>query len=744
MAISEVHFDFEISESGTQFRVLSFSGTEGISQLFRFDLFVTTEDSNIDLQQIVGKPAVLSIGTGNDLRHLSGVVSRFWWVGESGDLSAFYAEVVPVHWMLWHRNDCRIFQNLSVPEIIAEVMDGANIAADSFDVEMLRKKHAPREYCVQYQESDFNFVSRLMEEEGIFYFFRHEYDSKTRRGRHVMVLGDDPSCHVAIAGNSAVIYNEPTAQVPTEEYVYEYQYGYQTRPGAVALGDYNYMRPDLDLKASASGKAFQHLELYHYPGGFNDQENGTEQAKLRLEEMQSTTRMGAGKSVCCRLMPGYFFDLKDHPQKSFNQEYMLLSVSQNGAQRDVSSESQMGDFEKILNQIMGYIPLPTIGPFSVTQIYDNLKKGLDMLFSKDKGKEYYYGNQFNCIPLSMPFHPPRQTPKPFVKGPQTAKVVASEDEKVQVDELGRIKVKFHWDRAKQIDDFKRTCYIRMAYSYAGGDHGIQFPPLAGDEVVVDFMEGDPDKPLITGAVYNGLNRPPLKPEDKIENIIQTPYQHRLHFNDRTAAVTLNTGGGETVMLMDGEESSDYGRQIKLSTADDHSVLLAKGAKVSGIKIATQKGQKLVMWDEPHPEGILLEDQKELLRLEFNSQDSTILLKNKSSQKIVIDCNTGQVTIQGGGVEVVGGQVDVNGSSKVKVSSGGKVEIQAPSIEATGAGSIKLSAPDITLEGAQINLNAPMVNAMGVLKAGTMVQSPLVSASVSVVSPAYAPGVGNIM
>ena len=744
MTTSEVRFDFEIPDSEAKFRVLSYSGTETISQLFRFDVFVTTETGNLDLQQIVGQPAVLSIGTGNDQRYLSGMVSRFWWVGESGDLSAYYAEMVPVHWMLWQRNDCRIFQNLTAPEIIREVMADANIGADSFDMEMLRKTHLPREYCVQYQESDFNFISRLMEEEGIFYFFRHEYDDETGRGRHVMVLGDDPSCHVAIAGDPEVIYNEPSAQVPTEEYIYEYQCGFQTRPGGVALCDYNYLRPDLDLKASASGKAFQHLGVYHYPGGFSDQEGGTEQARLRLEELQATTRMGSGKSVCCRLMPGYFFHLKDHPQKAFNEEYMVLSISQNGAQRDVSSESQMGDFEKILNQILGYVPIPTIGPFSVVQIYDNLKKGIDMLTGKDQEKEYYYSNQFNCIPLNTPFHPVRQTPRPVVNGPQTAKVVASEDEKLQMDDLGRVKVKFHWDRARKEDDFKRTCYIRMAYGYAGGDHGIQFPPLAGDEVVVDFIDGNPDKPLITGAVYNGLNRPPLKPEEKIENTILTPYQHRLHFSDRTAAVTMNTGGGETLLMMDGEEGSDYGRQIKLSTADDHLVHLAKGAKVSGIRVTTQQGQKMVMWDEPQPDGILLEDKTEQLTLQFNSQESTIILKNRSSQKITIDCNSGQVSIQGGGVQVVGGQVDVDGSSNVKVSSGGKVEIQAPSIEATGAGSIKLSAPDITLEGAQINLNAPMVNAMALLKAGTMLQSSILSASVSVVSPAYSPGVGNVM
>ncbi|MFZ1987002.1 MAG: type VI secretion system tip protein TssI/VgrG [Desulfatitalea sp.] len=742
MTSSAVRFDFEIAGHETQLRVLSFSSTEGISQLFRYDLFITAETGNIALDKVIGQPATLAISTGDDTRYMSGMVSRFWWVGESGDLSAYYAEVVPVHWLLWHRWDCRIFQNQSVPQMIQQVMKEANIAADSFDLKMLRKNHAPREYCVQYQESDFNFIARLMEEEGIFYFFRHDYDAKGRRGRHIMVLGDDPSCHAAIAGKSTVIFKEPKDKVPSEEYVYEYQFGHQTRPGSVALCDYNYLRPDLDLHASAAGKEYGHLGLYHYPGGYDAQPAGAEQAKLRLEEMQSQSKLGSGRSVCCRLLPGFFFTLKDHPQKRFNQDYMLLSVSQNGAQRDVSAESQTGDLEKILTQLMGYIPMPSIGPFSIQQIYDNLKKGLDMLFGKEK--EYYYGNQFNCLPLATPFRPARLTPKPFVRGPQTAKVVTTGQEKVQMDELGRIKVKFHWDRAKQADDFKRTCFIRMAYSYAGGNHGIQFPPLAGDEVVVDFIDGDPDKPLITGAVYNGLNRPPLKPEEKIENIILTPYQHRLHLNDRTAAVTLNTGGGETLMLMDGEDHTDYGRQIKLSTADKHTVILAKGAKVSGIKLETQMGQKIAMWDEPHPDGILLEDRTGLLTLQLNSQDKVIMLKNKSDQQIVIDCNSGRVSIQGGGVEVVGGQVNVNGSSEVKIVSGGKVAIEAPSIEATAAGSIKLAAPDITLEGAQINLNAAMVNAMTFLKVGAILQVPVVNASGAVISPSYTPGVGNLV
>ena len=493
MTDSPVRFDVEISGYETKFKVLSFSSTEGLSQLFRCDLFITTESSDIDMEKVPGKPVVFSISTGEDTRYMSGMVSRFWWMGESGDLNAYYCEVVPVHWLLNLRTDCRIFQNQTVPQIIQNVLEEAKIATDSCDLTILRRKYAPREYCVQYQETDFNFIARLMEEEGIFYFFQHDYDVQQRRGRHVMMVGDDPSCHPAINGKSKVIYNEPSGQVPTEEYIYEFQFGRQTSPGAVTLCDYNYQRPDLELKGSAVGKDLRHLGYYHHPGGFDSPVAGSEKARLRLEEIQATSRMGCGRSVCCRLLPGFFFALKDHPQKSFNQEYMVLSVNQNGAQRDVSSDSQNSDLEKLLKLGMGFLPAIPFSPFSVGEIFGFLKSGLDWLFGEKK--EYYYGNQFTCIPLATPFRPLRQTPKPYIRGPQTAKVMAADQGNVHIDKLGRIKVKFHWDRAKQDDSLKYTCYIRMAYSYAGGDHGIQFPPLAGDEVVVEFINGDPDKQI---------------------------------------------------------------------------------------------------------------------------------------------------------------------------------------------------------------------------------------------------------
>jgi Rhs element Vgr protein len=741
MAKNAVYFTFEITGYKNEFRVLSFSGTETLSQLFRYDIFVTSEYGHIPPSDLLGKAAMLILSTGEDTRLVSGIVSRFWWVGESGDLTAYYIEVVPMPWVLGQRQESRIFQNLSVPDIVREVMTDAGIPADHCDFNRLRKSYAPRDYCVQYQETDLNFIMRLMEEEGIFFFFQHHYQDKPKRGRHVMVLGDDSSCHATIAGKTKVIYNQPSLLGPTEEYIYDFQSGRQIRPGSVFLGDYEYQRPDLELKASASAKDYPQLGIYTYPGGFDTEQSGNNRATTRLEELQAPLVVGWGKSNCCRFVPGFYFTLDEHPQKSFNQNYTLLNVIQTGAQRDVGEESKMGDLQKIAETIIGWAGLGGVLPFSLPQAFDYLKKGLEAIFGKEK--EYYYGNQFSVIPLTTPFRPNRLTPKPFMRGPQTARVVASAGEQLQFDDLGRIKVKFHWDRGKVGDDFKRTCFIRMAYSYAGSRHGIQFPPLAGDEVVVDFIDGDPDKPIVTGVVYNGTNQPPLKPEEKLENVILTPYQHRLHLSDREAAVTLNTGGGEKIEMIDGQTDTPYGKQIKLTTADRHNILMCKGAKVSGIKIETEIGQKMVMWDDPHPAGILIEDQKQMLSLQFNSDDSTILMRNKAGQTITIDCASGQVTIQGGGVEVVGGEVRINGSGSVKVSSAGKVEISAPTIEATGAGEINLSAPTITLTGANINLNAPMVSAMGTVKAGSLVNAPVLMATWGVVSPSYTPGVGNL-
>jgi Rhs element Vgr protein len=746
MADDKFSFDFDIDDY-LHFRVVRFNGAEGISRPFHFEIYLALEGFHSETfnDDLIGKPATLHIYKGNDSTFINGIASRFLQIGESGNFTAFYAELMPDIWYLTQRHGCRIFQDLSVPEIIKKVLEeGAKLTSMHYDFR-LHKEYQKRDFCVQYRESEFNFISRLMEEEGIFYYFEHHQEpiddkiSPAKRSypwRHTLVLGDHPSCHKDISDNadkpkedkSKMKFHESTGQVATEEHVYEFNYAYQIRPGAATLRDYNYMR-NLKLHASAPlpAKRFRSLEFYDYPGKFNEVDEGKKLAQIRLEEMRAKYEAGIGRSNCLRLVPGSCFTLDGHSQKAFDQKYLLVSVSHTG--RQATDEESRGDWAKLVDLIDKGIDsllsfLPSIGPLSPQQIYHEYRKGLSELLTKEV---LVYRNEFECIPSSTPYRPPRLTPKPVVQGPQTAIVVGPKnDEKdkdkkeLYMDEMGRAKVQFHWDREGKNDE-NSSCWIRVAYNYAGIDHGLQIHPLVGDEVVVNFLEGDPDKPLIVGSVYNGDNRPPLKPENRIENIILTPYQHRLLLSDREASITLNTGGHEVIGMIDGKEDSEYGKEIKISTADHHAIHLCKGTKVSGIKTETEIGQKLVMWDEPHPAGILLEDKEKNLSMQLNSDEKIIIIKNKSDQQIRIDCQRGQVSIIGGGVEVIGGEVRITGSKSVKINSDAEITINAPHI--------KLAA-------AMIDLNSPMVSCSGVVKCDTLISN-------SVVSSSYTPGAGNI-
>jgi uncharacterized protein involved in type VI secretion and phage assembly len=767
-------FFFQIEGLATEFRVESFTGTEGISQLFRFEIYLTSESDEIDSKDAIGKPATLTIRRGEERRYVNGIVSQFWWIGDSGRATTYYAALVPVVWPLTQRYDSRIFQNVSVLEIVQEILKDARIASDYYNVKMCRKNYQERkrEYCVQYRESDFNFISRLLEEEGISYYFEHHYDGQRRW--HTMVLGDDPSCHGPIAGRSTVIFHEHTGQVPAEEHVFEYRYGHQILPGAVTLRDFNYERPKLDLQGSAQAKHDANLEVYEYPGEFDSPPAGTGLARVRLEEMQTRYRMGVGRSDCCRFFPGFHFSLARHDRQKFNQKYLLVSVTHSGQRLEAAEGVQIGDLEKIgtqilstvqgqgtkgldggdlekigtqvLSRIPGLIPSP-YNPVLYLQLFNSIKDLFDKLLGKDKG--FVYRNEFTCIPASTPFRPFRSTPKPVMQGPQTATVMAPENEKLLMDELGRAKVKFHWDREKRKkqEDHKRTCYIRVACNYAGADHGFQFNPLAGDEVVVDFLEGDPDKPLIVGAVYNGQNRPPLKPENRIENVIYTPYQHRLEFNDRTNSITLQTGGGEYIQMIDvdGQPAENSGNKIKLETADKHGVLLAKDSHGSGISLYTQSGHNMLFLEQPD-DAIQVEDRTKNLHVTLHTGEERIVIRNKWGKEILIECPAGTVTVNGGGVDVVGGKVNVKGTGGVKIESAATVEIDGTgAVKINSAGSVDITAPKITLNGAMIDLTGSIT-----LKGMVTLQSPLVMCtgpfitSGGIVSPSYSPGAGNLV
>lgn len=474
MAILEsniAHFTFAVTGLEPELRVVRFTGSEGLSQLFRFSLELASDEAEIDFSAVVGKPALLTIYGEQGERYVNGIVSRFEQAREGLRLTTYHAELVPQLWLLSYRHKSRTFQHMTVPDIIAKILDEVSIPSDEYRF-VLQNQYLARDYCVQYRESELNFISRLMEEEGIFYFFEHSKDG------HVLVIGDSASAHVPILDPATVIFHEPTRAVATEEYVYQYRYAEEVRPGAVMLRDYDFKKPQLSLQVDSQSDKDTTLEIYDYPGEYEVPENGTSLARIRLEEFQTTRRAGKGKSVCRRFTPGYRFTLDRHPRASFNQEYVLTQVTHTAAQPQALEEGVTGEGST-------------------------------------------YANEFECIPSALPFRPPRITAKPIVKGSQTAIVVGPGGEEIYTDEHGRVKVQFHWDREGKKDQ-NSSCWIRVSQAWAGAAWGGIHIPRIGQEVVVDFLEGDPDRPIIIGRVYHGTNTPPYDlPANQTQSGIKT-------------------------------------------------------------------------------------------------------------------------------------------------------------------------------------------------------------------------------
>ncbi len=472
---SEADYTFKAgSYSGNKLRVVSFFGSEGISEMFRYNIDLASLDGEVDFDEVIGQPALLTIHGLKGKRYVHGIVSLFEQTGKEGKWTRYRAEVVPAIWILSRHYTCRIFQTQTIPDIIKKVLTDAGISSDQFRFS-LKKTYKPRDYCVQYRESDLSFISRLMEQYGIFYLFEHAED------KDIMVIGNDPVVHVPIQDPATVIYHAPgTTGVSDQEHIFEYRFNREIRSGAVMLKDFDFKKPRLNLGAEEKINGDGKLEVYDYPGEYEAPDLGKDLAKVRLEEIQSTQKVGSGQSDCRRFIPGYRFTLDKFSRTELNREYMLIHVSHSGNQpQSLGAEGGGGS------------------------------------------SDVMYENRFTCIPSDVSFRPLRLTPRPMIPGPQTAVVVGPKGEEIYTDEYGRVKVQFHWDRDGKQDE-KSSCWIRAAQIWAGTGWGAMFIPRIGQEVIVEFLEGDPDQPIITGRVYNGDNMPPYTlPAEKTKSTMKS-------------------------------------------------------------------------------------------------------------------------------------------------------------------------------------------------------------------------------
>ncbi|WP_353646401.1 type VI secretion system tip protein VgrG [Mesorhizobium sp. WSM2239] len=433
-------------------------GRDEISRCFAFTVGFVSTDPDINPLKMLGGTVSIEGESADPKRWFSGLISEFRLTRIEDRLAYYEAVVRPWLWFLGNTTDCRIFQAMSVIEIVEEIF--SKHGSPKME-KRLQGSYQPREYCVQYDETDLDFVQRLLEHEGIMYFF--EYAD----GEHTLILVDAMSKLKPAPGYGTVPYHfEGQGARRDVEYITDWVPGSSVRPGAYAHTDYDFKKPGADLKAQSVQTLSHKLdsgENYRQPGAHLDVGRGDKIAAIRREEIQAPHQRIAAAGTVRGLFSGCTFKLEGFPREDQNQEYLVLSAEYKlfdpGYRSGVETEGE--NFQVVLG----------------------------------------------VAPTTLPYRPPRITPRPIMRGPQTATVVGPSGEEIFTDEYARVKVQFHWDR-KGKKDQNSSCFVRVSQSWAGSGWGFIQIPRIGQEVIVDFIEGDPDLPIITGRVYNAAQMPP--------------------------------------------------------------------------------------------------------------------------------------------------------------------------------------------------------------------------------------------
>ncbi|QFZ82327.1 type VI secretion system tip protein VgrG [Variovorax paradoxus] len=487
-----------LGEDRLKFR--SMHGSEGLSQLFEFEVDLLSPSASIDLKSVLGKPLALEILTATaQPRFLNGQVVRFSMIGREGDTpryTVYRATVRPWLWYLTRSSDNKIFQNKSVVEILEEVFGDYGFAFEK----KLSNSYRQWEYCVQYNESDFAFVSRLMELEGIYYYFKHE------KNQHTLVLADDIAAHEAMPGYETIDHFAADRDIGEDlEVIREWQPSEEVRSGRYTVDDFNFTTPKGDLvnvRSQPRGHDNGDYEMYEWLGDYPQAGDGEHYARVRLEESQALAQRSVGRATVRGLAPGGTFTMRNAPRSDDNREYLVVAVDYALREGGYASGAAPGE----------------------------------------------YNFDFVVQPSAQAFRAQRHTPVPRTSGPQTATVVGPEGEEIWTDEYGRVKVQFHWDRVGQRNE-NSSRFVRVSHIWAGERFGGVFTPRIGQEVVVDFIGGRIDRPVIVGRVYNADQMPPFSlPGEATKSGIVTRSSKGGSSANANAFVFEDKRGAEQVLL----------------------------------------------------------------------------------------------------------------------------------------------------------------------------------------------------
>lgn len=604
-------------------QLIRMTAKEEISRPFEYVVDLLGEKDDIDPAQLLGKPMTILIRLADRKRYFNGIVSNFAYLGMEAGYSSYRAVLRPWFWFLCRNADCRIFQEVTVRDVFEKIARDTHSFSD-FNWK-LTGNYKTREYCVQYRESDFDFVSRLLEEEGIFYFFEHTETN------HKMILADANSAFAKIEGSAKTadkIPFRPPGEASLElEHISEWQVLHEVQSGAFAIDDYDFKKPRVDL-LNRSTINRQHdkaqYEIFDYPGRYLQTGEGDQLAKVRIQELQSKFKRLAAVSDHRSLMPGVTFKLDEYPRASENADYAVVRT-----EIDVESAE-------------------------IEQMRETA--------------ENRFAVKLVAIPKDEPFRPARLIEKPIVHGPQTAVVVGKAGEEIWTDKYGRVKLQFHWDREGKSDE-NSSCWIRVSQVWAGKNFGSMHIPRIGQEVVVGFLEGDPDQPLVIGRVYNEDLMPPYAlPDSQTQSGILsrstksgTPETYNeLRFEDKK--------GEEHVYI---HSQKNFERKV-----ENNDVTTIGSAK------AEEGSQTIEVWKDRSAEIKTGDDSTKVTQgnhtIKVTAGTSTI----EAAQKITLKVGASTITIEPTQISLSSPNIEVKGLAKLAAT--------APMTDVKGAASLMLS------------------------------------------------------
>jgi len=582
-----------------ELQLLSFSGREGISELFSFRVELISQDARIELKKLIGKKVTMGIATADGgTRYVSAHVSDFVHTGADGGIANYTAELVPWIWILSRRRDSRIFQDKTTEQIVKEVFDYYLTLADHEF--RLSRPLKPISYCTQYQESDLTFVLRLLEQEGLFFTFQHSQEG------HRMIISDDSIVLPQLEKQPLIRYHSASV-TETADSITAWSSARSFQPTRLTLKSFDYKQPGnphlVQLNSLNQQGEVGQYEVFEYEGlyGYADADEGMRKARHRLEAMEVNGKTFHGESNCRAMEAGAYFELSQHYDHDNDtpddRQFLLLSVNHWGT-NNYSSEGEAG-----------------------------------------------YRNAFTCIRRKIPFRPLLNTPRSAITGPQTAIVVGPSGEEIYTDELGRVKLQFHWDRNGEFND-QSSCWVRVAQSGASGGFGSIQIPRVGDEVVVVFLDGNPDRPLIMGSLYNSSNTPPWSlPANKT----QSGFLTRSMKGDGGTAnfFRFEDKAGAEQIIMHAERNMDT--EIELD--ETHDVGNNRAITVGGTHTETVKKDTVVNVTEGS----------------YTLQVDNQFIQVAAKQHIILQVGDSSITLTPEGIEIKGKVITTTSTDITKIT-----------------------------------------------------------------------------